>query len=44
MSFSIKSKEKDVKKREYQLKKHREERKLVIRPTTSLRLKKYIPK
>lgn len=44
MSFSTKPVEKDARQREFQLKKHREERKGVIRPTTSLRLKKYIPK
>lgn len=44
MSFSTKPVEKDVRQREAQLRKHREERRGVIRPTTSLRLKKYIPK
>lgn len=44
MTFSTKPVEKDARQREAQLRKHREDRKRFIRPTTSLRLKKYIPK
>lgn len=44
MTFSTKPVEKDARQREVQLRKHREERKRVIRPTTSLRLKKYVSK
>lgn len=44
MSFKTGKIAKDARQREIQLRKHREERKKVIRPTTSLRLKKYIQK
>lgn len=44
ITFSTGKKTKDLAQREAQLKRHREERKKHIRPTTSLRLKKYIPK
>lgn len=44
MSFNTDPKAKYLKQRERELKKHREERKRVIRPIKSLHLKKYIPK
>lgn len=44
MSFSTKKVSKDIRQREVDMRKHREDRKRVIRPTTSLRLKKYIPR
>lgn len=44
MAFTIEKKSKYNKQRENDLKKHREERKSVIRPIKSLHLKKYIPK
>ncbi|XP_037024308.1 nucleolar protein 10 [Bradysia coprophila] len=44
MSFSTKKIPKDVRHREMDMRKHREDRKRVIRPTTSLRLKKYVPR
>lgn len=44
MSFSTKPIPKDARKREVDMRKHREDRKRVIRPITSLRLKKYIPR
>lgn len=44
MSFSTKPEAKDARKQAFEQRKHREERKKVIRPTTSLRLKKYVAK
>lgn len=44
MAFTIEKKSKYNKQRENDLKKHREERKRVIRPIKSLHLKKYVPK
>lgn len=44
MSFSTKKVPKDIRQREVEMRKHREDRKRLIRPTTSLRLKKYIPR
>lgn len=44
MTFTIEKKSKFNKQRENDLKRHREERKSVIRPIKSLHLKKYIPK
>lgn len=44
MSFTIEKKSKQNKQHEKDLKKHREERKRVIRPIKSLHLKKYVPK
>lgn len=44
MSFSIDPKAKYQKQRERDMKKHREERRNVIRPIKSLHLKKYVPK
>lgn len=44
MSFSTKKVPKDIRQRETDMRKHREDRKRVIRPTTSLRLKKYVPR
>lgn len=44
MSFSTKPEAKDARQQEFQARKHREERKRVIRPVTSLRLKKYVSK
>lgn len=44
MAFTIEKKSKYNKQRESDLKKHREERKSVIRPIKSLHLKKYVPK
>lgn len=44
MSFTIGKKVKHNKQRDIDLKKHREERKNVIRPIKSLHLKKYVPK
>lgn len=44
MSFTIGKKSKQNKQHEKDLKKHREERKRVIRPIKSLHLKKYVPK
>lgn len=44
MSFNIEKKSKYNKQRDHDLKKHREERKRVIRPIKSLHLKKYVPR
>lgn len=44
MTFSTERPSKENRKRLLEMKRHREERKKVIRPITSLRLKKYIPK
>lgn len=44
MSFTIEKKSKYNKQHENDLKRHREERKNVIRPIKSLHLKKYVPK
>lgn len=44
MSFSTKRVPKDIRQREVDMRKHREDRKRIIRPTTSLRLKKYVPR
>lgn len=44
MAFTIEKKSKHNKQREYDLKKHRDERKSVIRPIKSLHLKKYVAK
>lgn len=44
MTFSTQKVPKDIRQREMEMRKHREDRKRVIRPTTSLRLKKYIPR
>lgn len=44
MSFNIEKKSKSNRQRDTDLKKHREERKSVIRPIKSLHLKKYVPK
>lgn len=44
MSFTIEKKSKSNRQRDTDLKKHREERKRVIRPIKSLHLKKYVPK
>lgn len=44
MSFTIEKKSKSNRQRDADLKKHREERKRVIRPIKSLHLKKYVPK
>lgn len=42
MTFSTKAEAKDARQQEFTARKHREDRKRVIRPTTSLRLKKYV--
>lgn len=44
MTFSTKPETKDDRAQAFQARKHREDRKRVIRPTTSLRLKKYVSK
>lgn len=44
MSFTIEKKSKSNRQRDTDLRKHREERKRVIRPIKSLHLKKYVPK
>lgn len=44
MSFNLDPKAKHLKQRDKELKKHREERKRVIRPIKSLHLKKYVAK
>lgn len=44
MAFNLEKKSKYNKQREYDLKKHRDERKSVIRPIKSLHLKKYVAK
>lgn len=44
MSFNFDPKAKHLKQREKDLRKHREERKRVIRPIKSLHLKKYVAK
>lgn len=44
MSFTLEKKSKSNRQRDTDLKKHREERKRVIRPIKSLHLKKYVAK